>query len=379
MRKIFACLVSSGLLVFSFIICLIPKLVHSSSFHERPHADNSNLPRGCASCHVGHGQLNTSMLPEKIDTFCYRCHGSEEKINTSKKEGRLALHIKMADIQLEFEKGYHHLIEKSNLHHFGEILPEIDPSYPRHVSCLDCHHPHLVSQDNKMSGVRGTTVHRAKVKVSNEYELCFNCHAYSANLPADQSNKAEVFNLSNPSYHPVTGMGKNKDVPSLIQPLSVSSIIKCTDCHGNDDPLGPKGPHGSRYEHILSKNFSKTDGPESEFQYELCYSCHRRTSILGDESFPVHNLHISDVGTACITCHNPHGSTRNQHLIDLQSSLSIRPSSSGILMYIPLGPKIGQCYLTCHNKDHNPETYPKGTPGTNVDTISVKPSSKSKK
>jgi predicted CXXCH cytochrome family protein len=360
MRKKLILLIFPILLVFSFFILPVPKLVHCDSLNERPHADITKLPRGCASCHVGHGKFNTPMLPEKEDTFCYRCHGPEEKVNMSKTEGKLAFYLKTVDIQREFEKAYHHPIETSNFHHFGEILPEIDPSYPRHVACLDCHHHHVVSKDNKMSGIMGINIQRAKVRITTEYELCLNCHGYSANLPADQSNKAEGFNLSNPSYHPVIGMGRNKDVPSLMQPLSFSSTIKCSDCHGNDDPLGPKGPHGSRYKYLLSKNFSETDGPESEYQYELCYSCHRRTSILGDESFSFHNLHISDVGTSCITCHNPHGSTLNQHLIDFQKSLSIRPSSSGKLMYTPLGQKIGQCYLTCHDKDHNPESYPTG-------------------
>jgi len=93
-------------------------------------------------------------------------------------------------------------------------------------------------------------------------KLCFNCHSYSANLPADQTNKAEIFNISNPSFHPVLTSGRNTDVPSLAPPLTASSLITCTDCHSNDDPAGPKGPHGSSYRYILSKNYTTVDGAE---------------------------------------------------------------------------------------------------------------------
>jgi hypothetical protein len=34
------------------------------------------------------------------------------------------------------------------------------------------------------------------------------------------------------------------------------------------------------------------------------------------------------------------------------------PSSSGRLEYISTGAGRGQCFLSCHGKDHNPLTYP---------------------
>jgi len=338
---------------------LFPVFLYSSSDKERPHGDISKLPKGCGSCHVGHGKFNTAMLPERKEVFCFRCHGHPEDVDNTRRKGDLARSSKSADIQREFEKPYHHPIEKINIHRYGEILPEVDPSMPRHAECGDCHHHHLVSNENKMTGIRGTDRQRAKVSITSEYELCFNCHSYSANLPPDQTNKAELFSISNASFHPVLAAGRNHEVPSLMPPLTPSSQIKCTDCHNNDDPVGPKGPHGSTYKHLLSKNFSESDGSENPFQYELCYSCHKRNSILMNESFPYHDLHITIVGTSCKTCHNPHGSTHNQHLIDFDYS-SVRPSKDGKLSYISLGPKAGQCYLNCHDRDHNPEMYPKG-------------------
>jgi len=341
------------------ILFLVPVSIFSKTLKESAHGDMSKLPRGCASCHKGHGMLNTPMLPSSKDVFCFSCHGNQINVRAAKKEGDLAQNTKMTDIQKEFTKPYHHPIEKIGIHTYNESLPEKDPSMPRHAECGDCHHHHYVTRENTMVAVRGANRFGVKVdSVSSEYELCFKCHSYSANLPPEQTNKAELFKESNPSYHPVIAPGKNTDVPSLIYPLMVSSRIKCTDCHNNNDPQGPKGPHGSAYRYILSKNFEDNDGSEGQFQYELCYSCHKRESILNNESFQFHNLHISTVGTSCKTCHNPHGSTRYAHLIDFDNVPSIRPSNSGRLEFIGFGKRAGQCFLNCHDKDHNPASYP---------------------
>jgi predicted CXXCH cytochrome family protein len=345
------------LVVFIIFFFISPSSLYSNSRNERPHGDKTKLLKGCASCHKGHGIYNTPMLSERKEVFCFRCHGHSIYTENAKRAGDIAGDVTTADIQREFEKPYHHPVEKTGIHRYGEILPEADASMPRHSACGDCHHHHYVKEENKMSGVRGTNKDGVRVRITSEYELCFSCHSYSANLPAYQTNKAEIFNSSNPSFHPVIASGKNTDVPSLVPPLTTSSLIKCTDCHNNDDPVAPKGPHGSNYRYILSKNYTTTDSSEGPFQYELCYSCHRRSSILGNESFQLHDLHISTVGTSCRTCHNPHGSTQYAHLIDFNRA-SVMSSNSGQLVYIDLGSRAGQCALNCHGKDHNPAVYP---------------------
>jgi predicted CXXCH cytochrome family protein len=344
----------SFLLLFNHTVSL-----YANSFLDSPHFDKTKLLKGCASCHKGHGVKNTPMLSDDKDSFCFRCHGNIVTVERTRKSGYLASNTKGYDIQLAFEKTYRHPIEKTGIHHYDETLPETTPSAPRHAECVDCHHHHYAGAGDKMRGMKGVNRSGLTVeRIEAEYELCFKCHSYSANLPGDQRNKAELFSVSNPSYHPVVSQGRNAIVvPSLLPPLSTSSLIKCTDCHNNDNPLGPKGPHGSNYRYILSKNFNDIDGPESPFQYELCYSCHRRNSILGNESFTYHDFHISTVGTSCRTCHAPHGSTLYPHLLDF-NNLSISPSSSGRLAFIALGSKAGECFLTCHNKDHNPGAYP---------------------
>jgi len=339
-------------------VFLLPSALYPRSIKDGPHGDKRRLPNGCGSCHKGHGKYDTPMLPEKRDVFCFRCHGHSKNVDETRKKGDLSRDTKSADLQKEFEKPHHHPIEKVGVHRYNETLPETDPSIPRHSECGDCHHYHYVTSENKMAGIGGINRNRAKVQsVSFEYELCFKCHSNSANLPSDQTDKVEQFDVSNPSYHPVVAPGRNNDVPSLIHPLTPSSTIKCTDCHNNDDPKGPRGPHGSIYRYILTRNYTTSDGQEGPFQYDLCYGCHRRSSILGNESFTFHSLHISSVGTSCRTCHNSHGSREYTHLIDLDNPY-IRPSNSGRLEFIDLGRMAGECYLSCHGKNHDPEVYP---------------------
>lgn len=344
------------------IFLLLTPSTYSKSVADRPHADKSKLPKGCWSCHRGHGRPNTPMLAERKEVFCFRCHGHSINVERTMKRGDLASNVKTDNIQIEFEKPYRHPIEKVGMHRTGETMPEKNPSMPRHVECVDCHHHHYVNKENKFEGIKGVTREGISIdRITFEYELCFKCHSYSANLPANQTNKAVLFDISNPSYHPVIAPGKNNNIFSLVPPLTTLSLIKCTDCHNNDDSTGSKGAHGSIYRYILSKNFTQNDGPEGPFQYELCYSCHRRNSIISNEGFPFHNLHISSAGTSCRTCHNPHGSTQYTHLIDLDNP-SIRPSSSGRLEFKDFGISAGQCFLNCHGKDHNPAVYPAASP-----------------
>ncbi len=324
------------------------------------HFDKDILPKGCRSCHIGHGMPNTPMLPETRGDFCFRCHGENSTYQNKKGKVYIAGGVTVPDLQKVFNKPYRHPVERTGIHRHGETLPETDRSAQRHAECVDCHNAHFVTRTNKSVNIKGVSSQGLTVQsIDNEYELCFKCHSSSANLPVDERNKREEFSVSNPSYHPVVAQGKNRDVPSLLYPLNSSSTIKCTDCHNNDDTLGPQGPHGSNYQYILKKNYVLSDGgAEGPYQYELCYSCHRRESILANESFFYHDLHLSVVNASCRTCHNPHGSTQYSHLIEFDP-LVVGPSTSkGYIEYRSLGRRAGECYLTCHGKDHNPLSYP---------------------
>jgi len=103
-----------------------------------------------------------------------------------------------------------------------------------------------------------------------------------------QFNTRVQFEAGNLSYQPVEAAGRNANVPSLIAPWTVSSIVTCTDCHDNDTgpnaPVpgtGPAGPHGSQYQQLqVARHDRDSDRTaESAAAYALCYKCHDRTLI----------------------------------------------------------------------------------------------------
>ena len=182
----------------------------------------------------------------------------------------------------------------------------------------------------------------------------------------DQLNTRLEFDPANPSFHPLESAGINPDVPSLLSPLTITSTISCIDCHNTDNPNGPLGPHGSTFEFLLERNYVTFDNTsESSSNYAMCYKCHSRSSILGDQSFTEHKEHIVDKNTPCSVCHDPHGisstqgnSFNNSHLINFDITV-VRPDGQGRLQFEDLGRFAGQCFLTCHGEVHSPERYPK--------------------
>ncbi len=308
--------------------------------------------------------------------MCFVCHGDRapaKLLNRNLPRGVTFPDPPLKNVEAEFRKNYHHpTFEDGGVHRRNETLPETDPRMPRHADCVDCHNPHLLSSTKKYAGIPGKRAGNQYTDVTTEYELCYRCHGASANLPGRYTNKKAEFSPGNPSFHPVEAEGKNSMVVSLIKPYKEKkvapgdvSMITCGDCHASDDPSAPRGPHGSRYEHILVDNYSTRDNaPESAFAYALCYRCHSRSSILGNESFPYHALHIQGNtatltgGTSCYTCHTAHGSTENKYLIRFNTDV-VTPDSHGQLKFVERGVAkfSGECYLTCHGVEHSPKQY----------------------
>lgn len=329
------------------------------------HLDNKNIQYGCGSCHVGFDFTNGGGAYR-----CISCHGASSKSNFS----LASQNIQLKDIAKEFTKNFKHPVftAKQNKHSAREILPETNPATPRHVDCADCHSTHFLTPENPYAGLITKKNGNFKAPITKEYELCYLCHADSANLPLKSTNKKMEFSTNNKSFHPVEGEGKNLAVISLMRPYREKkitsndvTIIKCADCHGSDDPNGSRGPHGSKYEGLLVENYSTSDGSsESDLAYGLCYKCHKRTSILNNESFSQHSRHITGErnfkggGTSCYTCHSSHGTPENRYLIKFNKNY-VRESSTGKLQFVEKGISTfhGECYLTCHGVDHNPKSY----------------------
>lgn len=335
----------------------------SSAATTGSHLDTKILTDGCGSCHLGFE------FSDGGGAFkCVTCHGA-----SNVQRGLMAQGVQLKDLTREFEKNYRHpVFNKRGIHSARETLPETDSSKPRHADCVDCHSPHFVAPDNMYAGLRGKKVGNLNVPITREFELCYLCHADSANLPVKSVNKRVEFSLNNPSFHPVEGEGKNQAVISLIRPYREKksssndiSIIKCADCHSSDDTASPRGPHGSKYQGLLTDNYSTGDNiTESSLAYGMCYKCHKRSSILGNESFISHSRHITGErnfkggGTSCYTCHSSHGSTENRYLIRFNREF-VAESSTGKLKFVEKGTYSfhGECWLRCHGVDHNPKSY----------------------
>jgi predicted CXXCH cytochrome family protein len=348
MRKLMAAVTVVFLLVLSWE-------AHGAML-DPSHMDKRKVPKGCADCHSGRGASRSALLKASSDKICLLCHGSMSRLKSS------------TDIEAVFKKESRHpVFETSQIHWFGEKLPEESSSTSRHVSCYDCHNTHKTERDKPWKAVRGYSPGLMRgmgigggappgqrlIEADELYQLCYLCHADSANLPDDATNTAVAFDTMNESYHPVELPGRNSFVPSLVRVLHVTSTISCTDCHGNDDPRGPRGPHGSDNSPLLVGKYRTEEGREGAKVYELCYMCHKRRSILGNESFRRHTLHIVKVRTSCHTCHDAHGSVDNKHLIEFYEEV-VEPSDVDAGPTYELGPAgMPKCYLKCHETDHN--------------------------
>lgn len=338
-------------------------------FHSEilSHINSSNLPEGCGSCHVGHGIANEPMLAHSEEEFCFQCHGTEMQQNEMKATGKLSQTIQLANIEIEFQKQYRHPVVDGFGHSPDEQLPYASSSEINHAECVDCHNPHQRAQSGsqKYFEVTGYSLSGQYLKSSSkEYEVCFKCHVDRNAVETSSDNAFKQFSLINTSQHPVTKASVSGKSESLTKALGPGNVMKCSDCHTNDNPDGPQGPHGSNHRFLLSGNYDiepVTD--ESPFAYEFCYSCHDRASILSNESFPLHKEHIVGdpfkqiPGTSCYTCHASHSSQKNNHLIAFNKEAVKRDPTTNLIQYNSIGLKSGSCYLSCHNHAHSPARY----------------------
>lgn len=339
------------------------KTWNGTGLNPWPHSTNTTVAaNACASCHASHAAGTKPRLLNHAleEDNCFACHN-----------GNVATH----NLQPEFNKfSAHPILDTSGVHDPAEDA--LNP--PRHVECVDCHNPHASRRSSAqaplatgaLAGVKGITAAGTVAEpLTMEYELCFRCHADSLNRgPARvnrqfvQTNTRLEFQAANASFHPVITAGKNPSVPSLLPGWSTASRVYCTDCHNSDQGpgsggSGPNGPHGSIYQPILERQLVLQDfNAESAGTYALCYKCHDRVSILADDSFPFHRLHIVDERAACTTCHDSHGVQTVPHLINFNRDY-VSASSNGRLEYLSTGLRRGNCSLTCHGADHDAKAY----------------------
>jgi predicted CXXCH cytochrome family protein len=322
---------------------------------------------GCENCHTPHfaGARERLMKFAAPEQNCLPCHN-----------GSIA---GVKNVAADFQKtSIHPVTQNGNAHSPTE---DIINSATRHVTCADCHDSHGMKAATKgqakladaSPGVMGVNASGVAMKVAGkEYEVCLRCHGDSVARGPSRVNR--VVAETNQSFHPVESMGKNRNVPSLLAPWTISSTMECTDCHNSDQSpaaggSGANGPHGSIFPPLLERQLILTDyTPESPANYALCYKCHSRDSILNDQSFRAvnsqgqsrgHRFHVVDLKTACTTCHDSHGAAGAKNLINFNSDY-VTPSASlpSAPMYMSTGNFSGTCALTCHGKDHAAISYP---------------------
>lgn len=346
---------------------------------------------GCESCHRSHnasehGRLVRGKGADAEQQICLDCHnGRVAKTDIAKDLGKAQAHTMPANTPR-----VHDAAEGpgSETH----ALPETRGGASRHVTCVDCHNPHAAFSQpangpqvgGALAGVWGIDRAGERVEQVNfEYEVCFKCHADSANQPrskgaAHQTSKRAlenqnlrlVFAADALSAHAVIEPGRSVDSPSLVAPWTPVSVMTCTACHASDSGpgaggAGAAGPHGSTYDFMLERNLSIADRTqESPVAYALCYECHDRKVVLSDASaFPLHRVHVVDASTPCTACHNPHGIAAMQgqpdehaHLIDFDTSI-VSPGPRGVTFYRSRGQRHGVCTTSCHGVTHNDTAY----------------------
>ncbi len=334
-------------------------------------ADNA-----CAACHVSHGaEQRNQLLRARSYDLCIGCHDGITAVDVHNVSGR---------------RSGHQPARFRPVHD-----PDEDPrTMPAHVECVDCHNPHAVRPDpfantgalgaNAIASLSpalaetpgislgGSPVERA----SADYEVCFRCHADNPVPIANRirRDREELGNIrrqflpSTASAHPVTFVSQNvAETPSLLPAARTDRVLTCQDCHNNPDARelggsGPNGPHGSRFDFLLAARYETADfTAESPQSYALCYQCHDRNSILGDESFSLHRVHVVDGRSPCSACHTAHGvggsAREHSHLINFDISIV-----SGERQFIDTGRFEGNCTLTCHGVRHVNFTYGAAAP-----------------
>ncbi|MCG3125017.1 MAG: hypothetical protein GIKADHBN_03533 [Phycisphaerales bacterium] len=255
-----------------------------------------------------------------------------------------------------------------------------------HTSCSSCHDPHTMQPGagrapsvhpsfGKIAGMSasGSFVNNA----SYEFEVCFKCHGMNSNIQPTVPRQITAtsmlaqFSPSAVSSHPVEAPGHNNQVPSLKPGWTTGSMVYCSDCHGSDSGSkgggsGPDGTHGSHNGPLLTARYDTEDyTTESASAYALCYTCHDRNSILSENSsFKGHRKHIVKERTPCAACHDAHGipsgqgnSVNNSNLINFATGIVLPDPRTGRLEFRDTGMFRGECFLSCHGKDHSPLKY----------------------
>ncbi len=368
----------------------------------------------CTSCHVEHNANGPARLLRgttpalaTVDPYtqdCITCHNGNNNITPA-----------LPNIYAEFSKtSFHPFPSANNMHDSSEAILL---NNNRHATCVDCHNPHAAQKLGNtfppspqirisQAAVNGVLVSDGVTTISpaqNQYENCLRCHGSSSGKPtsskfgylpvryvsnaADPVNVISQFAATATSSHPVTHARSSMyPQPSLLpymaqlngvsQGRAMGTQIFCTDCHNSDDNrefggLGPNGPHGSKWSHILERRyeFSQAPGPGQRITdlypnpdlsvngpYGMCGKCHDLANqIMHNTSWNQHSSHIA-AGFSCSICHTAHGmggrngNVSGDRLVNFDVNV-VAPNGGIPISY---NAATNSCALVCHETVHNP-------------------------
>ncbi|HHQ48876.1 MAG TPA: hypothetical protein ENK19_08355, partial [Acidobacteria bacterium] len=350
---------------------------HADRGDGRP--DASSNPFGAVHFSDYPKLLSGSINPggTAADFVCYNCHGN----------GTTGADLSGKDLATVIAKASAHPVEADSVH---DTVAEEGATYNdgtfsgtnRHVNCLDCHATHRAQTGlhtpataglaGALTGASGIGVVATTlpaewtvfasgdfttnpVPATAEYQICFKCHssfAYGTSPPTGQTDQGLEFNVNNDSYHWVMTDQTADQVPDWTtanptprtnatnrymtftsgSPWTKASPMVCSDCHGNDDPAGVQGPHGSANDPVLKKPWDASSGINTP--NGLCFDCHDfdtyagQSSSTGQSGFSewryggyqnLHGIHSAEFPTTwtCSWCHAavPHGWKRKALIV----------------------------------------------------------------
>lgn len=357
----------------------------------------------CGPCHQNHGgtQRFALLRGSTADGLCLGCHGPGAAAGTAADIARapkLLVDARTARSQhLWPDASRWRLSKKGSKEEFFT------------GACLQCHESHARSW--KAAGVAKTLKGPGYTPegkpmagtVTRAADLCFKCHGQEMWTSGDTLRVGGLFSSAAASSHRL-GATSRPDLPSLRGAGAIPPL-DCISCHGSGDGL--RGPHVSSFPKLLSDSYNAQSGSaESSFTYALCYGCHDRSSILGNESFPLHREHVTgqfmgaamslqrggrpiasrgafspfgatpplgqprpspriapSVGgggiarpSSCNACHDPHGSRDSRALIRFDP-VEVTANRQGQLQFLSGGTGMGSCSLACHGHDHTDARY----------------------
>ncbi len=367
----------------------------------------------CESCHSQHNAVGAArLLRAPAEQDCVACHNGGNNISPQ-----------APNVFAEFAKVGHPFTEGNGSHDAAE---SVLLNQNRHSTCADCHQSHAARQvltftpppairvsQSLIAGISasdGVTVLQPAV---NQFENCLRCHGNStgkvtnpifgyapvrAVSAGDPLNVIPQFAPASTSSHPVTHDNNSPlSQPSLLtymlnldgvtQGRAMGVRILCTDCHNADDDrefggIGPNGPHGSKWTHIVERRyeFSQATIPGGQIinlfpnpdlsvagPYGLCGKCHSLSNLLTNASFSEHARHIND-GFTCSVCHTAHGmgsqnpNISGERLVNFDVNV-VAPNGNTPISYQRA---TNSCSLVCHNQAHQlgasgkPSGKPKG-------------------